>query len=110
MELKLRNVQYYGEDNSRIVLSVEAHYGWEENNYAEIIKISYSTIKNNPTITVKAKNPGITLIVRRIIEVINKIDFISDKIKNPAAILITELHSSLKMTFEEDMINKTMDN
>ena len=110
MELNLRNIQYYGDNNSRIVISVEVHYGWEENHFAEIVKISYHTIKKNPTITVKAKNPGISLVIKRMIEVLNKINFESDKIKNPAAIIITELHAELKMTFEEEMIDKTIEN
>ena len=109
MELKLRNIQYYGENNSRIVISIEARYGWGEENYAEIIKITYSTIKKTATITVKAKNPGVSLIVRKLIEVLKKIDFESDTIKNPAAIIITELHTELKMTFEEEMIDKTIE-
>lgn len=103
MELKLKNINLYGENKQRVVISIEARYGWNEKTYGDLIKISFDSTNINPSISVKIKNQGVAFVIERIIECLSEIDFPASN-GTPLSLIIKTLAKDLKMAYDEENI------
>ena len=67
MNLKLKNIQFH-EASSSIIFTIEARYGYMGMMYGDLVKLNYFLHDKSPWISGKMLNPGIGLVIERIIE------------------------------------------
>ena len=72
MDLKLKKISSHGRDNSVIILDIDAEYGFEQESFRDTVRIQYSSASEETYVTVKARNPGVGLVVARIIEILGE--------------------------------------
>jgi hypothetical protein len=108
MELTLRNIYCYGEKNSNLYMSIGVHYGWNEAMYADIIKLNYNGAKEQIFLTVKAKNPGMGIVIESIISTLKDIDLREDARANSPEIIIEILSRKMGMSYDHEIVEEVL--
>lgn len=107
MELSLRNIYCYGEENSNLYISMEVHYGWNEAMHADIVKLNYNGVKKQIFLTIRAKNPGMGAVIESIISSLRDIDSSEDATNTPERI-IEILSQKLGMRYDHARVEEVM--
>ena len=108
MNLKLKDISYHGDGNTILYISIEAIYGWENKMYGDIIKINYNTQKKSMHLTVKIKNPGISQVVDRIIQLLSNINTSDDSLENPPLTIIEKMGEVLAMEYDLQTVTELL--
>jgi len=108
MELRLKKIYCYGEKKSNIYMALEARYGWDGSMIGDIIKLNYKGVSEQAYLTVKAQNPGVGLIVERLITYLK--DLSSQRIERGTVseLIIDTLSSKLGMTYDSNTVEEAL--
>jgi hypothetical protein len=109
MDLKIHKIYRHGEDNAMVYLAIETHYGYRGDMFRDILQINYNGKKRDAFITVKMRNPGIGLVIERIVEFINTMDLKADSVKNPPLEIIETLGEKLNLRYDRDMVMQALE-
>lgn len=108
MELTLSKIQRHGEDDSTVLMSIEAEYGWKGEMYRDNIQLTYNGRKREAFITVKILNPGSGMIIERLYELIIGSHYASRTVKNPPLQILEVLAEKIHLTYNEEEIHRAL--
>jgi hypothetical protein len=108
MELTLSKIQRHGEDDSTVLMSIEAEYGWKSEMYRDNIQITYNARKREAFITAKILNPGAGMIVERLYELIIGSQYASRTVKNPPLQILEVLAEKIHLAYDEEEVRRTL--
>jgi hypothetical protein len=104
MEFTLRNIYCYGEHDSNIFMSIGVLYGWSEAMHTDVIRLNYDGAREKIFLTVKAKNPGIGIVIESIISLLMDIDSRKDGSENKLELIIDILSQKLGMKYDHEKV------
>ncbi len=106
MEIKLSKIYSFGEKNSRVFMSFKAIYGWEEGMIGDVIQLNFNGLKKEAYLTVKAKNSGSALVMKKMIDIISTINFDHhDQGQNPLHI-IEKLKEHMGLEYDREIVEE----
>lgn len=108
MEMTLSRLQRHGDDDSTIVMSIEAGYGWKGDMYKDNVQITYNGKKREAFITVKVANPGAGMISERLYELITNSHYSSRSVKNPPLHIIEVLAEKVGLSYNEEEVRRVL--
>jgi hypothetical protein len=108
MELRLKKIYCYGEKKSNMYMAIEVRYGWNGSMIGDIIKLNYKGMSEQAYLTVKAQNPGVGLIVERLITYLK--DLPSRRIERGTVpeLIIDTLSSKLGMIYDSRTVEEAL--
>lgn len=95
----------YGDDCSKICMSIKVIYGWQGEMYTDIIQLNYNGLKREALLTVKALNSGVGMVVESIIDIIKSIDLSNISFKNPFKVIVERLSQKIGMNYNEEIMD-----
>jgi hypothetical protein len=108
MEFTLRNIYCYGEHDSNIFMSIGVLYGWSEAMHTDVIRLNYDGTKEQIFLTVKAKNPGMGIVIESIINLLKDINSRKDGSENKLELIIDILSQKLGMKYDHEKVEGTI--
>lgn len=109
MRLKLLKINCRSEDISRVHMSIKARYNFEGEEFSDTIQLNYNGRSRDIYLTVKAVDPGIGLVIERVIDVVKDI---STEGGEPAAhlkLVIDLLFEKLGMEYDTNAVAVVLD-
>ncbi|HOD14373.1 MAG TPA: hypothetical protein PK307_02890 [Spirochaetota bacterium] len=108
MELTLSKIQRHGEDDSTVLMPIEAEYGWKGDMNRDNIQLAYNGRKREAFITVKILNPGSGMIIERLYELIIGSHYASRTVKTPPLQILEVLAEKIHLTYNEEEIHRAL--
>ena len=105
MECSVRKVYCHDDENSRVYMSLEVRYGSGGEMLREIVSLNYNGWKRRVMLTVNAVNPGIGLVIERIIDIVRDIDFVNVS-GNPFEQIIVKFEKALDLKYDRIVMQK----
>jgi len=109
MNLKLKKVHYYQHDETHIVITIEASFGYQNEQHTELVRLNFNSQKRDIHCSVKIQCPGIGPVIERIIFGLNSVDYASLSAREGAVKIIGSLHIMLGMEYDEQQIIDGLD-
>jgi hypothetical protein len=104
MNLKLKKVHYYQHDETHIVITIEASFGYQDKQHTELVRLNYNSQKRDIHCAVKIQSPGIGPVIERIIFGVNSVDYASLSAREGVIKIIDGLHIMLGMEYDGQQI------
>jgi len=100
MKLKLTKIQFTGGGQS-FTLTMEVQYDYTGRIWMDAVKISHQGKAREPWISARMTNPGVALVIERIIDVMPDIDYSGD-MRSILEKIIETLSHDLKMEIQPE--------
>ncbi len=108
MQLKMIKMSCGGDDSSWIYVSIKAQYGWQGEERTGTVKLTYNGLKKDLYLTVKAASPGISLVLERIIDIINGIESQDAASNGHFKSIIELLQEKLKLEYDSELVQSVL--
>ena len=101
-------INCYGDNCSNVYMAIKALYGWNGKQCGDIIKLNYNGLKREAFLTVKAINPGVGLVLERIIDLVKGINLHNTALDNPMKAIIEILVEKLELEYDSNIVQKVL--
>ena len=109
MRLKLLKINCRSEDISKVHISIKAQYNFEGEEFADVIQLNYKGRSREIYLTVKAVDPGIGLVIERIIDVVKDISAGDGGPEAHLKLVIDQLSEKLGMEHDSNTVAQVLE-